>query len=154
EARATIEKYLKTKLNPPFEVNVSLAQTQGMQAIRGEHLVRPDGVINLGTYGSVYVTGLTVEQAREAIEEHLAQLMLKPKISLDVIGYNSKVYYIILNGAGNGEQVYRFPVTGNETVLDAMSLVSGLPAVSSPHRIWVARPDPSGADQCQELAVD
>ena len=44
---------------------------------------------------------------------------------------NSKVYYIITDGAGSGEQVFRFPVTGSETVLDAISQIGGLPPVSS-----------------------
>src|SRR5208283_2594700 len=54
-------------------------------------------------------------------------------------GYNSKVYYIVTQGAGFGDGVYRFPVTGNETVLDAISQINGLQRVSS-KRIWVARP--------------
>ena len=32
------------------------------------------------------------------------------------------------------------PVTGSETVLDAISKVQGLPPVASQKRIWVARP--------------
>ena len=43
-----------------------------------------------------------------------------------------------------GDGVYRFPITGNETVLDAISQINGLQQVSS-KRIWIARPsnDPS-----------
>ena len=49
-----------------------------------------------------------------------------PEISLDVFAYNSKVYYIVTQGAGQGDAVYRFPITGNETVLDAISQINGL----------------------------
>src|SRR5262249_11476381 len=35
-----------------------------------------------------------------------------------------------------GEQVFRLPATGNETVLDAMSQVNGL----SPTQVWIVRP--------------
>ena len=38
-----------------------------------------------------------------------------------------------------GDGVYRFPVTGNETVLDAISQINGLQQVSS-KQIWIARP--------------
>ena len=38
---------------------------------------------------------------------------------MDVQGFNSKLYYVILDGGGAGQQVVRLPVTGNETVLDA-----------------------------------
>ena len=66
--------------------------------------------------------------------------------------FNSKVYYIILQGAGLGDGVYRFPVTGNETVLDAIANIQGLEEVSS-KKIWVARPS---RDICrpQVLPVD
>ena len=52
EARGAIEGHLKKLLEKPI-VSVTLGQSQGMQQIRGEHLVRPDGTVNLGTYGSV-----------------------------------------------------------------------------------------------------
>ena len=46
----------------------------------------------------------------------------------------------------------RLPVTGNEKVLDAISLVGGLSSVSS-KRVWIARPAPSGSGD-QILPVD
>src|SRR5262249_43064777 len=61
---------------------------------------------------------------------------------VDVIAYNSKVYYVITDGAGYGEQVYPWPITGNENVLDAIGKINGLPPVSDKKRIWVARRTP------------
>ena len=46
---------------------------------------------------------------------------------------------MVTQGAGLGDGVYRFSVTGNETVLDAISQIQGLEQVSS-KRIWIARP--------------
>jgi hypothetical protein len=54
EARTAIENHLKVTFTSP-KVSVTLVQSRGLQQIRGEHLVRPDGTIALGTYGSVYV---------------------------------------------------------------------------------------------------
>jgi polysaccharide export outer membrane protein len=136
------------------QVAVSLVQFRGTQLIRGEHLVAQDGTINLGTYGCVNVTGLTVSQAKLAIEQHLAQYLLNPEISLRVGAYNSKVYYVITDGGGFGQQVFRFPITGKEYVLDGIANIGGLPAVSSKRRIWLARPAP--AEKCcyQILPID
>src|SRR5262249_13978927 len=139
-----------------FKVQVLLFQSRAMQQIRGEHLVHPDGIISLGTYGSVYVTGMTVPEAKAAIEEHLSQFLVKPEISLDILGFNSKVFYVVLDGAGFGQQLVRLPITGNETVLDALSQVNGLPYQASKH-IWIARPAPAnnGGDcKDQILPVD
>lgn len=155
QARAAVIKRLKeagfTKVEVPL---LTLAQSRALQQIRGEHLVRPDGTVGLGTYGSVYVAGLTIDQARAAIEQQLSQYLLNPQVSVDVAAYNSKVYYIVASGGGYGEQVYSFPHTGNETVLDALSKIGGLPAVASKHRLWVARPAPADADCYQVLPVD
>ena len=138
EAKQIITKYLAAVLVHP-EVAVSLADTAARQKIVGPHLVAMDGTVTLGTYGNVQVVGLTVDQAREVIHQHLLQYFDALDISLEVNGYNSKVYYVVMQGAGFGDGVYRFPMTGNETVLDAISQVNGLQRVSS-KKIWVARP--------------
>lgn len=136
-----------------IDVRVTLVQISEQQQITGEHLVAPDGKVNLGTYGRVRVVGLTIEEARSAVEQHLSQYLEKPRIALDVLGYNSKVYYVITQGAGLGDQVAILPSRGNETVLDAIGQIQGLQSNSST-RMWVARP---GYNECggdQILPVD
>jgi polysaccharide export outer membrane protein len=150
-----IEKELKAFLRrqvKDIDVTVSLAASRGSQAIAGQHLVRPDGTVGLGTYGSVYVAGMTIAQAKQAIERHLSRYLYRPEVSVDVYAFNSKWYYVITDFAGNGEQVVRLPSTGNETVLDAISFIGGLSPVSS-KKIWVARPAPAGCED-QILPVD
>jgi polysaccharide export outer membrane protein len=151
--QAEIGKHLSRILRNP-QVSVGLGQFRGLQQLRGEHLVRQDGTISLGTYGCVYVTGMTIPQAKHAIEQHLSQFLLDPEISVDVFAYNSKVYYIIADGAGFGQHVFRFPITGKETVLDAISQIQGLPVVASKKHIWVARPAPADHACVQVLPVD
>jgi polysaccharide export outer membrane protein len=154
DARRTIEAHLKEMLKAPYEVTVVLSEARAMQQIRGPHLVRPDGSVSLGVYGSVYVDNLTIDEARAAIEAHLANYLLRPEVAVDVSGFNSKVYYVVMDGAGVGEQVTRLPVTGKATVLDAIALVSGLGPVSSRFHIWVSRPTPGGPCLEQTLKVD
>jgi polysaccharide export outer membrane protein len=132
------------------------------QPVRGPHLVRPDGTIGVGVYGSVYVAGLTVEEARVEIAKVIharldpARKSLKDVLdglSVDVLAYNSRVYYVITDRLNSGEVVERLPVTGNETVLDAISQIKGLPPESSKRHIWVARRNP-GAGGHTQLRVD
>jgi polysaccharide export outer membrane protein len=152
-AAEAIRNHLRRTLNNP-QVAVALASFRGVQQTRGEHLVAMDGTITLGTYGCVNVTGLTIAQAKCVIEKHLSQFLLNPEISLSVAAYNSKVYYIIIDGGGYGQQVFRFPITGNETVLDAISQINGLPPIASTRKIWVARPTPCDASCYQILPVN
>src|SRR5207237_7042200 len=153
ECQTAVNGHLGRMLQSPH-VAVSLMQFRGLQQTRGEHLVRPDGTISLGSYGGVYVAGMTIEQAKQAIEKHLSRWLLNPEVSMDIFAYNSKVYYVVTDGAGFGEQVFRFPVTGNETVLDAISQIYGLPAVASKRKIWIARPAPCDSPCDQVIPVD
>lgn len=136
-----------------IEVSVSLAFSAGAQQIVGEHLVGPDGRVNLGTYGSVRVTGMTLEQAKVAIEERLQNYLEDPEVIVDVLAYNSKKYWIITQGAGFGDNISEYPITGNETVMNALTNVGGLSQLSS-KRIWIARPAPDGATCAQVLPVN
>jgi protein involved in polysaccharide export with SLBB domain len=151
QAQAEITRILSMHVREPV-VNVSLTEIAGRQQIAGQHLVGPDGTVILGSYGSVPVVGLTLAQAKQSIESHLQQFLESPEVAVDVFAYNSKVYYVITEGAGLGDGVTRFPITGNETVLDAIANINGLTQVSS-KRIWIARPAPE-LGQMQILPVD
>ena len=138
QAKAAINEHLAQYLRDP-RASVSLAQLAASQSILGQFLVGPDGTITLGSYGQVSVVGKTLNQAKADIEGYLSHHLEAPEISLNVFSYNSKVYYIVIEGAGLGDGVYRFPITGNETVLDAIAQIQGLEQVSS-KKIWIARP--------------
>ncbi len=155
EATEAVERQLSRVLSNP-QVSISLAQSAGQQQIAGEHIVAQDGRINLGIYGTVYVSGMTVQEAKLAIEQHLTQYLDNPRVAVDVGSFNSKVYYVIMTtpGANFGQIVSRFPTTGNETVLDALSQVNGLSQLASKHHIWIARPAPNGSGCDQILPVN
>ncbi|HJZ90700.1 MAG TPA: polysaccharide biosynthesis/export family protein [Gemmataceae bacterium] len=138
EARDAIEKKLPQR-NPGVSVSLPI------DPLRGQRLIRQDGTIELGwILGALHVTGMTLPEVAKAIEMRLAEFNLAGIIAVDVQGYNSKLFYVILDGGGAGQQVVRVPITGNETVLDAIAQVNGLSPVSSTDNIWVARPAPAG----------
>jgi polysaccharide export outer membrane protein len=124
--------------------------------LSGQFMVRPDGTIAIGGYGELYAAGLTLDEIKQALYQKLKPRLDQLTIAdmfVDVVSYNSKVYYIITDGGGSGEEVSRLPSTGNETVLDALSYVGGLAPVSSKDRVWIARPTPY-SEQPQVIPVD
>jgi RNA polymerase sigma factor (sigma-70 family) len=150
-------------IGPPDVLQIDSADGLLGKPLHGPHLVRPDGTVGLGTYGSASVAGLTIEQARVAIAKVIsanpgprgkAFKEVVQGLSVDVLAYNSRAYYVITDLAGQGEQVYRFPVTGNETVLDAVAQVKSLAAAASRCRVWLARPASSSGGRAQMLRVD
>ncbi|MDC0935529.1 polysaccharide biosynthesis/export family protein [Pirellulales bacterium] len=116
-----------------------------------QHLVGPDGNINLGTYGQVYVAGKTLREVQDAVAVAVAEDVSSPKVVADVLVYNSKFYYVVTQG---GNSVTRQPITGNETVLDAIANMGGLPTGGA-SKLWISRPHPlSGHAQKLPIAWD
>jgi polysaccharide export outer membrane protein len=174
---------------PPYVIEptdvllVEFTRADAPRPLRGEFLVGPDGVINLGTYGAVRVGGLTVEQARTAIADALQRGNVKPlrekvldkegkpkkdsdgkevegpeipirnEVIVDVVAYNSKFYYVIGDNGGYGATMVRVPVNGSDTVMDALSRIGGLPNVASKNKIFVARSN-LGGHELEIMPVD
>jgi polysaccharide export outer membrane protein len=85
---------------------------------------------------------------------HLSESLLEPEISLDVYAYNSKWYYIVADRAGLGQTVIRLPITGRDTVLDAISQMLGTLFMSSNKHIWLARPNGEDPHNMQVFPID
>ncbi len=151
DARLLIEEHLRTQLRAP-QVSMTLRSVAHLQRISGEHLVASDGTISLGQYGSLSVVGMTLDETRWAIADHLSSHFVNPQVSVSVYAFNSKVYYIVTQGGGTGDGLVRLPFTGNETVMDALSQINGLSYVSS-SRMWIARPQRDG-QVSQILPID
>ena len=141
-------------IEPPDILAIEIANgSKRSPSASGQYLVGPDGRVNLRAYGTVYVAGMTIEGARKAIERQLNGHVDEPKVLVDVFAYNSKKYYVITKHPSLGDDVVEGPITGNETVLDAIARIGGLPQISSAD-IWIARPAPNGVGSEQVLPID
>ncbi len=101
----------------------------------------------------VRVAGKTVTEARLAVERQLAQYFESPRVGVEIRTFNSNKYYVITAGAGIGDSIQWFPITGTETVLDAIARIEGPSHVSS-KTMWVARATPSDKGDENILPVD
>ena len=147
-------------VEPPDLLLVEVLEALPGRPISGERIVRPDGKISLGYYGEVYVAGLLPIEIKEKIIAHLRKYLNEETLGLvtrdpisgelsavnakdsdrvfvDVTAYNSKNYYVLGMVVSPG----RFPVTGNETVLDAIHLAGGLTPQADHANVVVHRPD-------------
>jgi polysaccharide export outer membrane protein len=162
-------------VEPPDIIIVEVLEALPGRPITGERLVRPDGTISLGFYGDVYVAGLNLTEVKEKIVLHLRKYIndevlgliveysengeiktktFAPKdtsrLFVDVTSYNSKVYYV----QGDVGVPGRLPITGHETVLDAINYAGGLIPTASLANIRLVRPAPPGACCEQTLPVN
>ena len=162
-------------VEPPDIIIIEVLEALPGRPITGERLVRPDGKISLGFYGDLYVAGLTTNEIKEKLVLHLRDYIndevlglavpdketgkLKPieevmknlnRVFVDVASYNSKVYYV----QGDVGVPGRLPITGNETVLDAINYAGGLIPTAAILNIRLVRPAPPGACCEQKLPVN
>jgi polysaccharide export outer membrane protein len=133
-------------IEPPDELEIT-SQPSFPNPGSSTFTVQPDGFVNLGLPGDVYVYGLTLEEAEERIALQLndAARARNPRtneqyrVSVRLANGQSKYYYVI----GTVQNQGRFKVVGNDTVLDAI-MQAGLKTNSLPDKAYLVRPHPLG----------
>jgi len=100
-----------------------------------EQRIRPDGKVNFRLIGDVKVAGMTAKEVAAKLEVLLSRFYLDPKVSVRVVGYLSKKYYVQGQAGSPGPK----PFTGRDTLLDAV-VQSGTNFLSWTSRVKVIRP--------------
>lgn len=137
-------------VEPPDELEITARPAPAAMTLT-TFVVRSDGNIDLGFGGDVYVAGLTLAQVEQKVAQHLdAQSAARGERSREPIevsarlvnGSQSKFYYVLGTVSNQG----KFPITGNETVLDGI-LAAGLRSNSLPEKAYLVRPHPHGGGE-------
>jgi RNA polymerase sigma factor (sigma-70 family) len=159
-------------VDPPDLVHIQVFGTLPKEGLDGNHLVGPDGRMELGPYGRVFAEGMTVDEIKERIVDRLRayfsdeELGLRARnderenvafffrdttaLSVQVSGYNSKVYYVQGQVAAPG----RLPCTGNNTVLDALTYAGGVLSDQENVSIQLVRPSANPGEKANILDID
>ena len=136
-------------IEPPDELEIAV--TPDFPGWGGNsYTVQPDGIVDLGFGGEVFVAGMTLNDAEQRVSDHLVRLaqFQNPKqqqnyrVSVRLTNQQSKYYYVLGAVTNQG----RFKTTGNETVLDAI-LQAGLKSNSLPDKAYLSRPHPDGSHE-------
>ena len=136
-------------VEPPDQLEL-LVKPEGLIDLpNSPFTIRSDGVLDLGFWGDVYVAGLSLDEVEFKLNAHLQAMAEGKNIKiprdfevsarLASGSSQSKFYYVL--GAVNSPG--RFPIVGNETVLDAI-MTAGLKSNSLPERAYLSRPQPAG----------
>jgi polysaccharide export outer membrane protein len=105
-----------------------------------DQTVLPDGTIDLAQFGRPVVAGKSLPEIETDIQELVnAKAKEKVPVTVRLIARNSKVYYVLgeVNAPGS------FPISGRETVLDAIVAAGGLTRRANEVKILLARPTPA-----------
>ena len=124
--------------------------------LQSDQTVPQDGVIELGEYGRIAVTGLSTEEIQQLVQERIAAretVRRKGQIGLaahrqntDPDGENAPDYGITVRLVNMGEvnAPGSYPLVGAETVLDAVIAAGGLSDRANEHQIILTRPQLDG----------
>ena len=124
-----------------IEYRVGIPDTVGISAPRileidGEaQRIQPDGKVNLRLLGEIKVVGMTAKEIAAKLEVLLSRYYVEPKVSVRVLKYASKKYYVY----GQARSPGPVPYTGRDTLLDAV-LKSGVDFTCWTARVKVIRP--------------
>jgi polysaccharide export outer membrane protein len=125
-------------------------------AIPIDSVVAADGTIDLGFAGRAYVAGMPLDEAESAVAgrltdyavEHKMKLAEPVRVVIRPEEIKSKFYYVL----GKGVSQAKFPVTGRDTVLEAV-LAAQVKSNAILEKAYVVRPQPMGLPD-QVMAID
>ena len=135
--------------------------------LQSDQTVQQDGTIELGVYGRVAVAGRSATEIQHEVEslvsrveiakrnnlvglashrsdmapgDMVGQLPVDYGVNVRIVNQDSTLYYVMgeVNAPGS------YPMSGNETVFDAIIGAGGLSARSNDHKIILVRPKQAG----------
>jgi polysaccharide export outer membrane protein len=140
---AALPRELAKQVLPEFRVapgDVLLVEPVDFNSsvrLPADQKVQPDGKIDLGQYGRIVVTGLSMDEIRIAVEGKIAAKEGEPEaVHVRLTEPESQVYYIV----GEVNSPASYPLIGRETVLDAILAAGGLTDHADRHNIVFTRP--------------
>jgi polysaccharide biosynthesis/export protein len=107
------------------------------QALSGNLLVRPDGMISMSLIGDIQASGLTPIQLADQISIRLKNFIQDPNVTVVVSQVHNKVIYML------GEIAKKGPIemTPGMTLLQAISIAGGPTDYANTKKIYILRHD-------------
>ncbi len=134
------------RLAPPDTI---LIASKVVREINGHtETIRPDGKITLPLLGSVFVAGLTVEQVSANLQAMAQEYYQEADVSVRIIGYNSKKFFVFGEVAAPG--AYRYD--GANTILGTLAVAQPT-RLADPAKIHILRPSKEG-DVRRRMTID
>ncbi len=129
------------RIGPNDVLNISVLDHEEVSSTRDFNrgivgtIVKKDGKIYLPIVGPVRADGYTVEEFHEVLREHLKTYIKEPHLSVDILKYEAKKFYVL--GEVNSPGAY--PVDGDTTLLEGIGMAHGVRPEGSLERAYVVR---------------
>lgn len=105
-------------LGPHDVLSVSVVGNPSLSSPEPGFRVDAEGRVQVPLVGSVDVLGVTTEEARRRIRTGLARFLREPYVSVHVLEYAPRTFYVV----GHVDEPGAFPMTGPMTAIQAASM--------------------------------
>lgn len=95
--------------------------------VSGEFPINAEGKIQYDFVGDIEIEGKTKDEAKSVLEEKIAKYIINPEVTVKIIGYNSKVVYVIGEVSHPGKIIMR----GDTITVREALIQAGLPMLSA-----------------------
>ncbi|MBI3997021.1 MAG: polysaccharide biosynthesis/export family protein [Candidatus Omnitrophica bacterium] len=113
-------------------------QVRNQPEFSGDFLIGPEGEIQYNYLGDIPIAGLTKYEVQQVLEKMLARYIRVPAVNVTIVGYNSKVVYVIGEVNRPGKYIMRGDVIKLREAIIAAGLPTGTAALRRTH---VIKPD-------------
>ena len=150
------------RIEPGDVVSIEPVDFNSGIQLPGDQTVPADGTINLGSFGSIPVAGQTTRQIESQVETMIAARSLPAgndyrtvgysnppvlptgnDVTVRLVGQESDRFYVL----GEIKAPGSYPLSGNETVLDALIAAGGVTTKANEHKIILVRPARTGQNR-------
>jgi polysaccharide biosynthesis/export protein len=120
------------RLGPEDVLRISVWESRELTV---DAVIRPDGKISFPLIQDVQAEGLTAEELAGNIQRRLTAYVKDPQVSVIVTQVNSPKIYVV----GNVDRPGTYPLRGDMTVLQALSLAGGFNQFAGRRNIRLVR---------------
>ena len=131
------------KLGPEDQIRVSVWENTQLTL---DLIVRPDGKISMPLIQDVVAEGQTAAELAMQIQQKLTAFIKEPQVSVIVLQINAPKFYVM----GNVVRPGTYPLRGETSILQALSIAGGFTQFASPRGIKLIR-NTSGKQEVRKI---
>ena len=119
--------------------------------VSGQFVINSEGNIQYEFVGDLNVLGLTKDQVKKLLNEKLSDYIIDPEITVKIVGYNSKIIYVV-GEVGRPGKIY---MEGDTMTVHEALVEAGLPLLSAKTNAGrVITPSNSGTPLIRKVNVE
>ena len=118
----------------PASTNYTLGATDVIQVevlrhpeVSGKYIINKEGMIQYEFVGDIFVEDMTKKEVTDKLTSELEKYIIAPEVTVKIIGYNSKVVYVI----GEVGRPGKISIRGDEITVREALVQAGLPTLSA-----------------------